>query len=125
MFRKLLLLIFCVNIFNYTQTFQWVKSSATDITTNPSYLTSPVAVDNNGNPVSAYLFHNREIYGSAYFGDYMITRRNTAGVTMWTITLMGKANLQQLMYDNQGYLYGTGTFRDSIYFNRLLLFIIQ
>jgi hypothetical protein len=90
-FLGLLVILFS---FTHAQTFEWANIAPLDIQWNPSYLHSPVTVDNSGNPVCARLVNFREAYGQTYYGDIRIEKRNPAGLLLSEINF-GKADVSE------------------------------
>jgi len=106
------LLVF--SAFSYSQTFEWVNVVPLNIQTNPSFLHSPVTVDNSGNPVCARLVNFRESYGQTYLGDIKIEKRNSLGSLLWENTIFGKVDVSELIVDGQDNVICIGTYRDSL-----------
>ena len=110
-FLGLLVILFS---FTHAQTFEWVNIAPLDIQWNPSYLHSPVTVDNSGNPVCARLVNYREAYGQTYYGDIKIEKRNPAGLLLSEISIIGKADVSELIVDGEDNVICIGTYRDSL-----------
>jgi len=117
MIRKTtILFIMLVSMFQ-AQTFEWVNTVPLNILTNPAYLHSPVAIDNSGNPVCARLVNFRFLYSFTYLGDIEIAKFNQTGTKEWSFTIFGKANVSEIIVDNDNNVVCTGTFRDTITMN--------
>jgi hypothetical protein len=110
-FLALLVLFFS---FIHAQTFEWVNIAPLDIQWNPSFLHSPVTVDNSGNPVCARLVNYREAYGQIYYGDIKIEKRNSSGLLLSEILIIGKADVSELIVDGEDNIICIGTYRDSL-----------
>jgi hypothetical protein len=110
-FLGLLVILFS---FTQAQTFEWVNIIPLNIQTNPAYLHSPVTVDNSGNPVCARLVNYRETYGQTYYGDIKIEKRNSSGLLLSEILIIGKADVSELIVDGEDNIICIGTYRDSL-----------
>jgi hypothetical protein len=112
--NKFLVLLVLFFSFIHAQTFEWVNIASLDIQWNPSFLHSPVTVDNSGNPVCARLVNYREAYGQTYYGDIKIEKRNSSGLLLSEILIIGKADVSELIVDGEDNIICIGTYRDSL-----------
>ena len=114
MFRYTLLLTAFYCSFLSAQTYEWVNIVSPGYSFNPTFLHSPVVIDNFGNPVCARLINYRQNYNLIAYGDVTIEKRNSPGLILWENTIYGTAYISELIVDTDDNVICIGTYRDTI-----------
>lgn len=125
---KLLRFLIIASVFStsiHSQTFQWVNASPLDITSNPSLLRTPLAMDTAGSLVCARLAKFKQLYGITYLGDIEISKLSSSGSLVWKTTAYGKVNVSKLAVDNDDNIICSGTFRDTLAIDTAVIFAIN
>lgn len=117
MIRKVLLSFIILCAIVSAQTVEWVDIVSLDIQTNPSFLHSPITMDNSGNAICARLVNFHDLYSLTYFGDIEIAKFNPDGIAEWKYTIYGKADITHIAVDDNNNIICTGNYKDTLIFN--------
>ncbi len=97
--------------------FDWAQVSSVNLSTNPTYLKSSLALTPLGEPIRAYLTQSHLLYNSQYLGDFQLEQYSATGALAWSQELLGKVHVQGLESDSENSLLVYGSYRDSITFD--------
>ena len=112
--KILLLPIVLLFSLTHAQTFEWVDIVPLELQTNPTFLHGTVAIDNSGNPVCARLIDYQELYNLSYIGVVKIEKRNSFASLIWENTILGKADVLEIIVDGENNTVCIGAYRDTM-----------
>jgi len=95
------------------QNFLWVNNQYHNISFNPDLTIFLTCSDNSGNSCVSSI-HNYKLSYNGYYGDYSLKKFNSAGQLIFNKILTGKIQVKGLESDNEGNLYVSGSFMDTL-----------
>ncbi len=97
--------------------FDWVEADAIDLSWNPSFLRTCLALTADGEPVRASLISAEQSVSLTFFGDVRLDHRDTDGNLLWSDLLTGKVHVQTLEVLAAGDIVLHGTYRGELHWS--------